>query len=69
MKIKVEGKSKSALRGQTQRLGLAFLACALVPAKLGTKQPFAHWETPLLRLSFRRMPNSEHPYSPKMEPS
>jgi uncharacterized protein (TIGR02246 family) len=36
MKIKVEGKSKSALRGQTQRLGLAFLACALVIGAIGS---------------------------------
>jgi hypothetical protein len=39
------------------------------PARLETKQPFAPSETALLRLSFRRMPKSEHPYSPNMEPS
>jgi len=35
-----------------------------VRARLKTRQPFAGLEIPLLRLSFRRMPNSEHPYSP-----
>ena len=40
-----------------------------VPTRLETKQPFARSEIPLLKLSFRRVPNSERPYSPKMEPS
>jgi hypothetical protein len=35
----------------------------------GLMQRFVRSEIPLLRLSFRRMPNSEHLYSPKMEPS
>jgi len=69
--------AKSAIRGLIQRLGLAFLAFTLVivqaavrvSARLKTKDPFARSAIPLLTLSFRRMLSSEHPYSPKTEPS
>ena len=68
---------KSALRGLMQRLGLTLLACTLVIGVTGsasasglkTKQPFARSEITLLRLFFKRMPNCEHRYSSKMEPS
>jgi len=68
---------KSALRGLMQRLGLTLLACTLVigatgSASAGEAQDEAAVRglgDTLLTLSFRRMPNSEHPYSPKMEPS
>jgi hypothetical protein len=68
---------KSALLGLMHCLGLTLLACMLVVGAAGsasaaeaqTKQPFARSEMASLRLSFRRMPSSEHHCSPKMEPS
>jgi hypothetical protein len=66
---------KSALRGRMQRLGLTLFACALVIGVIGSASAGQAQDEAavralgdnLLRLSFRRMPNSEHPYSPKME--
>jgi len=60
-----------------QRLGVALLTCTLVIGGTGsasanearTDAAVRASEMPLLTLSFRRVPNSERPYSPKMEPS
>jgi hypothetical protein len=67
---------KSALRGLMQRVGLTVLACTLVIGATGSATAGeARDEAAVralgdtLRLSFRRMPNSEHPCSPKMDPS
>ena len=70
-------KPKSVLRGRMQRLGLALLVCTLVIGVTGSasagqtqdEAAFAPSEITLPRLSFRRMRNSEYPYSLKMEPS
>ena len=69
-------KFKSALRGLMQRLALAFLAYALAIGGTGSASAGEDREgavralgDTLLTLSFKRMPSSGHPYSPKMEPS
>src|SRR5216684_2334618 len=70
-------KPKSAFRGLMQRLSLAFLGCALVIGAIGTASAGGTQDEAavralgdtLLRLSLRRIPNSELPYSSKMEPS
>jgi len=64
-------KPKSA-SGVMQRLGVALLACALVIGGTGSasaNEARNEAAVRVLRLSFRRVPNSEHPYSPKTEPS
>ena len=69
---------KSALRGLMHRLGLAFLACyarhrcdQLCEGRRGSRRSSRSRARRWLRsrLSFRRMPTSEHRYLPKMEPS
>jgi hypothetical protein len=70
-------KTKPALRGLMQRAGLASLACALVIGATGSASAGETQDEIDVRAlgdtfaarSFRRTPNSEHPYSPKTEPS
>ena len=70
-------KLKSALRGLMQCLGFAFLACTLVIGTTGTASAdSARDEGAVRRLGdafanafIQKMPNSEHRYSQKTEPS